>query len=150
MYAHQQTQKGYFLAAALAAGLLFSVSQLVHEGFRPPLAAVTLLLGTCLVTFSTLGVAVGEKTVKIVFGPGLIRKTIRLDDIEACRVVRVPWYHGWGIRIIPGGWLFRVAGSRALEIKTRNGRIYQVGAAAPAALEEALKRQLRQKGQNDG
>ena len=72
----------------------------------------------------------------------IIRKNFPLKEIEAYRVVKNPWYYGWGIRFTPRGWLFNVSGFSAIELQMKNGKRYRIGTDDPdnlaAALDETL------------
>ena len=49
------------------------------------------------------------------------------------------WYNGWGIRLIPRGWIFNVSGFDAVEIQMKNGRRYRIGTDEPEALLAAIQ-----------
>jgi len=76
------------------------------------------------------------------FGPGPIRKRVKLNEIESCKVVKNHWYYGWGIRLTPHGILYNVSGFYAVEIKLRTGRLYRIGTDTPQELEVAIRRAL--------
>jgi hypothetical protein len=69
----------------------------------------------------------------------LIRRTIPLDEIESAKVIRVPWYVGWGMRWT-GHWLYNVSGRMAILLQLRRGRAFGVGTDEPEALLAALRR----------
>jgi hypothetical protein len=102
---YHHTQIGYLTLVALGAGLLFMIGLILTNGFTWVALMVLLVLAVCLVIFATLTVEMDEEALIIRFGPGLIRKRFRLADISSCRVVKNPWYYGWGIHLIPSGWL---------------------------------------------
>ena len=109
-----------FVAAALMAGVLVLV----------------------ILLFGNLTVEIAGGHLRIRFGVGLIRKSWRLDQVDRCRPVRNSWVYGWGIRKIPGGWLYNVSGLDAVELKMKSGKACRIGTDEPqalcAALEEAL------------
>jgi hypothetical protein len=80
--------------------------------------------------------------IKIQFGLGVIRKVFLLKDIEACRVVKNPWYYGWGIRFTPRGWLFNVSGFSALELQMKSGKLYRIGTDDAEGLAKAVDEAL--------
>lgn len=106
------------------------------------LAAVFALIAICMVLFSSLTVTVTNDAIEIRFGPGLIRKKFALADIASCRIVRNRWYYGWGIRKIPGGWLYNVSGLDAVELRMSSGRTYRIGTDEPRELRDAVQRAL--------
>ena len=50
---------------------------------------------------------------------------------------------GWGIRAIPGGWLFNVSGLKAIEIILYNNKKYQIGTDEPEKVEQLLRQILK-------
>jgi hypothetical protein len=76
--------------------------------------------------------------VRLRYGVGLIRKTIRLEDVRSCREVRNPWYVGWGIRLAPSGVIWNVSGFDAVELALASGKRFRIGTDEPAALAAAI------------
>jgi hypothetical protein len=56
--------------------------------------------------------------------------------------VKNQWWWGWGIRLIPGGWLYNVSGLDAVELKMKNGRVYRIGTDEPRKLAEFIQAKL--------
>ena len=100
-------------------------------GGRGHRAIVLLLMGW-------LTVSVDDAAVVAQFGVGLIRKRIPLAEVQSFEAVRNPWYYGWGVRLIPGGWLYNVAGVSAVDFTTRDGRHVRIGTPEPEALISAV------------
>lgn len=93
-----------------------------------------------------LGVSYVTQKVKrfeVRFGLGLFRKAIPVPEIVTHRAVRNPWYYGWGIRLIPGGWLFNVSDFWAVELQMNKGKRYRIGTDDVAGLRAALEESLR-------
>jgi hypothetical protein len=76
------------------------------------------------------------------FGVGVVRKSIDLREVRSFQVVRNHWYYGWGIRLIPGGWLYNASGLGAVELSLEGGRHVRVGTDEPEALARALSNAL--------
>jgi hypothetical protein len=93
----------------------------------------------CLLVFATLTVEVNDQAITLRFGMGLIRKSFRLQDVQAYRAVKNPWYYAWGIHAIPGGWIFNVSGTEALELHMKNGRKYRIGTDDVQGLANAVE-----------
>ena len=139
MYRHRQI--GWLMIIILGAALIIfglTASQASHALYYFILA--TLLF--CAVFFTTLAVAVTDEAVHVRFGPGIISKRIRLDEILYCNPVRNRWQYGWGIRKIPDGWLFNVSGLDAVEVVLKNGRIYRIGTDEPHSLSRAIDERI--------
>jgi hypothetical protein len=84
---------------------------------------------------------VDEETVTTKFGVGLIRKKIKLKDIQGATRVRNKWWYGWGMRMGPSGWIYNVSGLDAVEIELKGGERFRIGTDEP----EELLRVLRQR-----
>lgn len=139
-YRHTQTGKLLIGLVAIPIAILLSVSVFLE------VTTVTLaLLGVMaavLLLFSTLTVEVGREAILLWFGPGLIRVRFPLSEVRAVRLVRNKWYYGWGIRIIPGGWLYCVSGLDAVELEMADGRRNRIGTDRPQELIEAIRSAL--------
>lgn len=141
---YKHTQIGYVLIIAFSAAILLIVSLMFTTAdFNP--VAVFVLGGMilCLALFATLTVEVNEQAINLRFGIGVIRKRFMLQDIEAYRAVKNPWYYGWGIHIIPRGWIFNVSGWEAVELQMKNGRKYRIGSDDVTRLANALNARLQ-------
>lgn len=136
---YHHTQTGYLLIVILGAALLFVVGLILASGFNWVALAVLVILAACLGLFATLIVEIDGEALTLRFGPGLIHKQFRLADITTCRVVKNPWYYGWGIHLTPAGWLYNVSGFWAVELQLRNGRTYRIGTDDPEGLAEAIQ-----------
>src|SRR5438034_11741636 len=100
---YQHTQFGSAIVLSLGAiglaTLLFAASS-----SRPALnlsgGAFLILVGTL---FSTLTIAIEDGMLRASFGPGLIKKKVRLADIASVRPIPVRWWYGWGVHVTPYG-----------------------------------------------
>ena len=106
------------------------------------LAAFVVAMAAVRYTFNRLTVSVGQYRVDLAFGWGLPRRTIPLDDITAVHQVRTPRWSGYGIRRIPKGWLYNVAGRDAVEVTLTSGKIVRIGTDDPEGLLGALSDNL--------
>jgi hypothetical protein len=73
------------------------------------------------------------------FGPGIIRKKVRLAEIVRCDPIRIRWWYGWGIHLTPYGWLYNVSGFNAVAITLRDGRKIAFGTDDPHGLVDAIR-----------
>jgi hypothetical protein len=140
MYRHTQVSR------ATVAGIGFALLAAVWWSVRMPdtVPIVTTLLLVCvLVLFSTLTVLVRDGVMDVYFGLGLIRRRIPLRRVREVRVVRTPWYYGWGIRLTPAGWLWNVSGLGAVEVQFDDARRFRVGSDEPERLAEALRGEMQ-------
>ena len=109
-------------------------------GWHPVTLVVLAVLLATLAIFPFMTVEVDGRTFSIAFGRGLARTAWPIDELHAWRAVRNPWWYGWGIHYIPGGWLYNVSGSCAVEIELAGGRRARIGTDDPAGLVAALDR----------
>ena len=135
---YRHTQVGYLMIAALGAGVLGLSAALVLGNAPRALLGVVTVLAVCLFLFPTLTVVVQRDRVRCFFGVGLIRREIPVADISRVTVVRNPWSFGWGLRLIPGGWLWNVSGLDAVELRLRDGKLFRIGSDEPQALCDAV------------
>ena len=115
---------------------------MVAAAFRPNPVSLLLTGGIVLLVgalFSTLTIVIEEGTLRASFGPGLIRKKVRLADIASVHPIPVRWWYGWGIHLTPHGWLYNVSGWKAVEITLRNGDRFCLGTDEPENLQKAIE-----------
>ena len=105
--------------------------------------AVVGVLALCLALFPTLTAVVQSDRLQCFFGLGVIRREIPVSEILAVSVVRNPWTYGWGLRLIPGGWLWNVSGLDAVELRLQSGKRFRIGTDEPLALHAAITNALR-------
>ena len=126
------------MIAALFAGVL-GLSASIAFGSGPKILVVVIaLLALCLLLFPTLTAIVQGDRLRCFFGIGLIRREVPVSEILAVSVVRNPWTYGWGLRLIPGGWLWNVSGFDAVELQLDQGKVFRIGTDEPEALRTAI------------
>jgi glycerol uptake facilitator-like aquaporin len=143
---YKHTQTGWLTLVVCGVLFVFLVVLSAH-GPNPQARLIPLYVGVpilliIMVLFGSLTVTVNDAAVMIQFGPGIIRKKISLADVESCHPVRNQWWWGWGIRLIPGGWLYNVSGLDAVELKMKNGRVFRIGTDEPRRLAEFIQAKL--------
>jgi hypothetical protein len=104
------------------------------------LPSVVLVVGAIL--FYSLTIEISDGTLKWGFGPGLIRKSVKLSEIKSVEPLRIRWINGWGIHWTRRGWLYNVAGWEAVHIRLRNGKQFCLGTDEPTKLTEAIRNSL--------
>ena len=105
----------------------------------PVLLPITILFVLIALMFYGMTTHVDESKITIAFGIGVIRKTISLASIQSVESVRNKWYYGWGVRIIPDGWLYNIAGLRAVEIKRKDrNSVFRIGSKHPEVLRKVI------------
>ncbi len=139
---YEHTQVGYVIIVGIVAAMVAIGIILANIGSNWIAIAVLIVLAVVLVLFHSLTVVINEEELVVQFGPGIIRKRFKLNEIESCQAVRVPWYWGWGIRSTPQGMVFRVSGFDAVQVRLVTGKEYVVGTDVPQELEQAIRQAL--------
>ena len=139
---YEHTQVGYVIIVAIVVAMVAVGIILSGTGTNFIAIGVLVVLAVALVSFCSLTVVISEEELSVQFGPGVIRKRFRLNEIESCQAIRMPWYYGWGIRLTPHGVLLRVSGFHAVQIKLMTGKRYLIGTDAPQELEEAVRQAI--------
>lgn len=139
---YEHTQVGYFIIVAIVAAMVAIGIILATTGVNLIAIAALGVLAIALVLFPSLTVVIREEELLVQFGPGVIRKRFKLNEIESCQAIENPWYYGWGIRLTPHGMLFRVSGFHAVQIKLITGKKYLIGTDVAQELEEAIRQTI--------
>ncbi len=139
---YKHSQIGYFLLIVYSVVIMGMVYLNIVTEFSPIAQFGLIIMFIVLALFATLKVKVDHKMIQIRFGVGAIRKGFRLNKIENYRVVKNPWYYGWGIRFTPRGWLFNVSGFSAIELQMKNGKRFRIGTDDPKGLAKAVDEAL--------
>ena len=137
-YKHTQFSAISVISLAIAFAVTVAVFVMVPEG-RIVTGPVFTLFALALVLFYALTVEVSPDEVLLVFGIGLIWKSIEISSIRDARMVRNKWYYGWGIRLTPYGWLWNASGLDAVELEFDGGKTFRIGSDEPEALLSAIR-----------
>lgn len=105
---------------------------------NPLLIAAIVFVIAAAVLFSTFSVAIEDDHLIWHFTFGFWRRRAALSEISSCEPVKNKWWHGWGIRKIPGGWLYNVSGFQAVEVRLENGRMFRLGSDEAKKLAAAI------------
>ena len=125
----------------LITGILIAVVsvRLLTENQNPSVILMIVIYLIGLAMFYSLTVELSAEKLKFWFGIGVVRKTIKLSEIQSTKVVENPWYYFWGIKSIPGGWFYAIAPGPAVEIELSDGKIIQLGTNQPRKLNQAIE-----------
>ena len=143
------TEYREFQFSWLMVGIMLAVEALICFFYITQLGDNPVTLRTLLILSAfflvTLSIFYGMTTtvkggnVRISFGIGLIWKNINLKNVASVEVVNNPWYYGYGIRLIPGGWLYNVSGLRAVELRFHDRKgVVRIGTKQAARLRNAI------------
>ena len=138
---YEHTQIGHVIIWFLLAVFLITSSGLIRSSFhREPPVVISIILLVCLVLFYRLRITIENETLCASFGPGIIRKRVRVAEIVGCEAIRIRWWYGWGIHLTPYGWLYNVSGFDAVAITLQDGRNFALGTDDPHGLVDAIRR----------
>ena len=122
-------------------------SYLNNLGNRPmPLEIFLILTGLFVLiylTFYGMTTSINSEKIIISFGIGLFRKRINLSRIAKVDTSRSPWYYGYGIRLIPNGWMYNVSGPHSVELTfTDRNRVIRIGTQDPQGLKREIQSRI--------
>lgn len=101
-----------------------------------PVTIIFFLIG---ILFYGMKTHVNESKITVIFGIGLVRKSIDLSNVQSVESVRNKWYYGWGIRVIPNGWMYNIAGLQAVEITRKDkNSVFRIGSKHPEVLRKVI------------
>lgn len=138
---YRHTQYGALMFIVfLITGVLIAVVAVAIIAEGRTLAAVIMILGYLLGLgmFYSSTIEISEEKLKFWFGIGIVRKTFVLSEIQSSKEVDIPWYYFWGVKSIPGGWLWSIAPGTGVEIVLKNGSIVLLGTNQPEKLKQAV------------
>lgn len=144
-YKYREFQFSWLLTGILVPiHLLITYLYLNGLGERPMQRAEFLIISGILtltfLIFYGMSTRVNSKRILVLFGIGLFRKSVYLDSIRSAEVVRTPWYYGYGIRLIPNGWLYNVSGGNAVELRFHDRKgIIMIGSRNAGNLKRAIE-----------
>ncbi len=135
---HRYTQVGrltilMMLLAAVFTAFMFDSGLKSNEGQDATILKVTGLLVAgffvlALASFYSFTIQIADGNIKFWFGFGVARKSLPLEGILSVEIVKNPWYYLWGIKSIPGGWLYSIApGGRAIELIFKDDKKIHLG-----------------------
>jgi len=136
---YEHTQIGHIIIWCLVAIILIASGLIGSSVDRELPVIVWIILLVCLVLFYKLRITIEDETLCASFGPGIIRKRVRLSEIVECEPIRIRWWYGWGIHLTPCGWLYNVSGFDAVAITLRDGKRFALGTDDPHGLTEAIR-----------
>ena len=140
---YRHTQIGYVTICALGIASLLTAYRMFSGGIALYQTVALVILLTCMLTFSSMTVEIKDGRLSWWFGFGLIRKSVPLVDLVGGSLVRIKWYHGWGIHLTGNGWLYNVAGFQAVEFRRCDATSFQLGTDEPEVLLAAVMTHLR-------
>ena len=97
-----------------------------------------------LASFYSFTIQIADGKLNFWFGFGVGRKSFPIEGIRSIETVKNPWYYLWGIKSIPGGWLYSIApGGRAIELIFKDNRKINLGTNRPEEIKRRLDKAVR-------
>lgn len=92
-----------------------------------------------LASFYSFTIQIAEGNLNFWFGFGVSRKAFSIEGIRSVEIVKNPWYYFWGIKSIPGGWLYSIApGGWAIELIFKDKKKIRLGTNCPEEIKQRL------------
>jgi len=135
---YEHTQIGHVIIWPLL-GIILIANGVTEALAHWPLLVVSLILLVCLVLFYRLKITIEDETLCASFGPGIVRKRVRVAEVVGCEPIRIRWWYGWGIHLTPCGWLYNVSDFDAVAITLRDGKRFALGTDDAHGLTEAIR-----------
>lgn len=96
-----------------------------------------------LVLFYSFTIQIADGILNFWFGFGVGRKSFPIEGIRSIETVKNPWYYLWGIKSIPGGWLYSIApGGRAIELIFKDNKKIRLGTNRPKEIKRRLDKAI--------
>jgi hypothetical protein len=134
---YRHTQPGTLIRAVIL-GLAVFFAGLGIVWLRLFLFFVVPVLFIIAWLFHSLTIEIDKGELSWRFGPGLVRKSVPLEEIISAEPVRTNLLEGWGIHLSRYGWLYNVSGFDAVAVTLRNGKCFALGTDEPQALATRL------------
>jgi hypothetical protein len=131
------------VVAVLTAFALYAASK-AAEGHEVTVVKLTTLAVAgvfvfVLASFYAFTIQIVDGELRFWFGLGVARRSVPIEEIRSVEIVRNPWYYFWGIKLIPGGWLYSIApGGRAIELVLEDGKKIRLGTDRPEEIKLRL------------
>ena len=133
-YSH--TQRGTLILVIM---LVLSATLAILGCLLTPLALISVpVLLAAGWLFKSLTIQVDQDRLRWQFGSGIIRKSVRTQEIASARSVRTNILEGWGIHLSRFGWLYNVSGYDAVAITLTSGKRFALGTDQPGELVRAI------------
>lgn len=144
---YKKTQIGWLSILIFAPVIFLLYMVYAYQWGNYPIPFIALILITSLFViicamFYKLTIEMHGSALMIIYGIGLIRIKINIDELKHVESIKTPWYYGLGIRITPEGMLYNIKGLKAVKIEyTSKGKnkVVMIGTAEPERLIQALE-----------
>ncbi len=136
-YRHRQTST--FAPVLIVVILVVIAIVLIIAGAWLALVPSAVLLVAVGSMMRTLTVVVDDTEVCASMGWGWPHRRFALADVVKATAVHKEWWRGWGIRHVPRGWMYNIAGRDSVELELQSGNVFRIGTDDPDGLLAALR-----------
>jgi len=142
---YKKTQYGILTYFLLFVMLLLTIAYWYQLGNNPipliPYLGIMVFFTLLILLFYKLTIQIDEEKITAIFGIGLLKKSMLLNEIDTIENFKIPWYAGIGIRLTTKGWLWNVSTGNAILIqnKTRS-KTFLVGSKDVDTIIKILKK----------
>ena len=136
MEIYRHTQLGTLNIVFGILGILVVI--FVYPGTLTEKALIISGVALVVLLFISLTVVITPTELLVYFGIGIIRKKIELSEIAYCTPSKINIFYGWGIKRIPGGWMYNVSGLKVVDLKFKNGKKFYIGTDEPEKVCEII------------
>ena len=140
-YSHTQRGSALLFAVGGIGLVVLAAAVLLARAASPAwpgLLMAGLIMAAVTALFSRMTVTVDATSVSLQMARGLVRRSWRLADLQAARVVHTNWYNGWGIHGWGHNWLYNVSGFGAVEMDLAGGARIYIGSDESERLLQAI------------
>ena len=143
MYHHTQRSRAMLMFLGLASlvpiGIFVSgMLTNIDVGARITVLVAAAIMLVSAFVFSSLTIVVRDGQLSWWFGPGVVKKTVPLSTIVSAKPTTTSLINGVGIHLTMRGWLYNVAGRRAVLVTQSDGNRFLIGTDEPERLAKAI------------
>jgi len=141
---YEHTQKSVFFRWIFMAIAILFWFIIWESQFQIVLMIFCVIILFIIYSFVSLSVVIDEEYLKIKFWYGIYKTKFVLNEILSVKTVKNKWYYGWGIRV----WfwtymiIYNVSGFDAVELVTKDWKIYRIGSDDVIHLERKLSEKI--------
>jgi len=141
------TQIGIITILMIALAAVFTAFVFI-SGLEPNAGPFLMVVGFAVVglfifalaAFYSFTIQIAGEKLDFWFGFGVGKRSFDIADIRSIEIVKTPWYYFWGIKSIPGGWLYSIApGGEAIELVFMDRKKIHLGTNRAAEIKERIE-----------
>lgn len=144
---YDKSQTGWLVILIFVPIIVFMPLAYIKQWGDNPVTLGSLIVLTGIMVFIALlfyklRIKIDDAGIHLIYGIGLVRKTIRPDRVDHIECIKTPWYYGLGIRITPKGILYNIHSLKAVRIEYQKGgkqKRIMIGTPQPEELKEFLQ-----------